>query len=149
MGQLRLALWELRQEEEELQPERKRLPPTGWKKLRVDETKDLAMERNILNRGSVGKAKVKEALSRDLLFWCERQSNMEASIRGGGSRYASRSDSRVGTEQSQFLETLTGSDSREHLHDSSGSKMLTTILAVLESSRERTTRWSGMAQARD
>ena len=47
VGQLRLALRELRQEEEEPQPERTRLLPLGWKRFPVAEIKELAMERNI------------------------------------------------------------------------------------------------------
>ena len=60
VGQLRLALRELRQEEEELQPERKRLLPHGWKSFRAEVC------------GPDGKTKVKEALIRDLLRLCER-----------------------------------------------------------------------------
>ena len=44
-------------------------------------------------------------------------------------------DGPVGTEQSEFPETLTGSDGRGHLLDSDGSKTLTTIFAVLGSWR--------------
>ena len=73
VGQLRLALRELRQEEEELQPERKRLLPHTWKRFRAEEINELAMERNIPVRGPDGQAKVKDALIRDLLRWCERQ----------------------------------------------------------------------------
>ena len=47
---------------------------------------------------------------------------------------------RIGTEQHEFLETPIGFDGRGHLHDSDGSKTVKTILAVLESSRGRTTR---------
>ena len=73
VGQLRLALRELRQEEEELQPERKKLLPPGWKSFRTEEIKELAMEQNIPICGPNGKPQVKEALIRDLLRWCERQ----------------------------------------------------------------------------
>ena len=45
--QLRLALQELRYEEEELRPGRKKLLPPGWKRDRVEEIKELAVERNI------------------------------------------------------------------------------------------------------
>ena len=74
VGQLRLALREPRKQEEELQPERKRLLPHGWKSVRAEEIKELAMERNIPVCGPDGKTKVKEALIRDLLRWCERES---------------------------------------------------------------------------
>ena len=70
--------------------------------------------------GPVGKAKVKEALTRDLLSWGERQHCLQA---GSGGR-ARRCDDRVGTEQSEFSETPTGSDGRRHLQDSNGSKTL-------------------------
>ena len=40
-GELRMALRQLRQEEEELQPGRKKLLPPGWKRFRVEEIKDL------------------------------------------------------------------------------------------------------------
>ena len=140
MGQLRLALREVRREEEERQPERKRLLPPDWKRFRTQEIKELAMERIIPVCGPDGKAKAKEALIRDLLRWCERQ---PTAIRGGSSGRASRCsgragqhDDRVGTEQ----ETPTGSDGRGHLHDSNGSKTLMTILVVLGTSRRRTTR---------
>ena len=46
VGQLRLALRELRHEEEDLQPERKKILPLGWKRFRVKEIKELGMERN-------------------------------------------------------------------------------------------------------
>ena len=39
VGQLRLALRELRQGEEELQPERKKLLPLDWKRFRAEEIK--------------------------------------------------------------------------------------------------------------
>ena len=67
VGQLRLPLRELRQEEEELQLERKKLLPLGWKRLRAEEMKELAMERNIPICGPNGKPQVNEALIRDLL----------------------------------------------------------------------------------
>ena len=73
VGQLRLALRELRFEEEELQPVRKKLLPLGWKRYRVEEIKGLAVERNISTSGPDGKPLVKEALIRDLLRRCERQ----------------------------------------------------------------------------
>ena len=41
------ALWQLRHEEDELQHERKKLLPLGWERFRVEEIKELAMERNI------------------------------------------------------------------------------------------------------
>ena len=80
VGQLRLALRELRQEEEELQPERKRLLPPGWKRIRAEEIKELAMERNIPIGGPTGKPQVKVALIRDLLRWCERQPAIGADV---------------------------------------------------------------------
>ena len=73
VGQLRIALRELRHEEEELQPGRKKLLPPGWKRYRVEEIKELALERNMSTSGPDGKPLVKEALIRDLLRWCERQ----------------------------------------------------------------------------
>ena len=54
------------------------------------------------------------------------------SVRSGR---AGRRDSRIGTEQSEFPETPTGSDGRGHLHDSDGSKTLKTICLLLGSSR--------------
>ena len=56
VGQLRLALRELRHEEEELQPVRKKLLPPGWR-YQVEEIKELATD--------------EEALIRDMLRWCE------------------------------------------------------------------------------
>ena len=46
VGHLRLTLWEFRQEKEEFQVEREKLLPLGWKWLRAEEIKELAMERN-------------------------------------------------------------------------------------------------------
>ena len=66
VGQLRLALRELRHEEEELQPGRKKLLPPGWKRYRVEEIKELALERNMSTSGNDGKPLVKEALIRDM-----------------------------------------------------------------------------------
>ena len=62
VGQPRLALRELRHEEEELQPGRKKPLPPSWKRYRVEEIKDLAIERNISTSGPDGKTLVKEAL---------------------------------------------------------------------------------------
>ena len=59
MGPFRLALRELRQEEVELQPERKKLLPLGWKRFRAEEIKELAMERTIPIGGPNGKPQVK------------------------------------------------------------------------------------------
>ena len=140
VGQLRLALRELRQEKEELQPERKRLLPHGWKRFQADEIKELAMERNIPVCGPDGKTKVKEALIRDLLRWCERQPEVEASPLGACRIRASRPDNQVGTEQSRFTESKTEPDERGDLHDSNGTESRTTIWAVFGSSRVRTTR---------
>ena len=47
VGQLRLSMRELRQEEEELQPEPKKLLPLSWKRFRAEEIKELVMERKI------------------------------------------------------------------------------------------------------
>ena len=88
VGHLRLALRELRREEEE---QRKRLLPPGWKRFRAEEIKEVVMERSVPVGGPDGKTKVKEALIRDLLC------------------------------------------GRGHLHDS---KTLTTVLAVVGTSRE-------------
>ena len=77
VGQVRSALRELRRQEEELQPERKKLLPPGWKRIRAEEIKELALERNISMTGPDGKRQVKEALIRDLLRWCERQTEPE------------------------------------------------------------------------
>ena len=44
VGQVRLVLREVRREEEELQPERKKLLPPGWKRFRAEEMKELALE---------------------------------------------------------------------------------------------------------
>ena len=61
VGQLRMALRELRQEEEELQPERKKLLPPGWKRFRAAEIKELAMARNIPICGPNGMPQVKDS----------------------------------------------------------------------------------------
>ena len=114
MGQLRLALRELRQREEELQPKRKKL--LTWLE---------ATERNIPICGPNGQPQVKEALIRDLLL--VRETDRNGNVCSGR---AGRRDGRVGTEQSEFPETPTGSDGRGHLHDSDGSKTLKTICAV-------------------
>ena len=70
----------------------------------------------------------------------ETDRNGNGAVRGVCSGRAGRRDGRVGTEQSEFPETQTGFDGKGHLHDSDGSKSLKTILAVLGSSRGRTTR---------
>ena len=70
VGQLRLAVREFGQEEEKLQPERKKLLPPGWQRFRAEEIKELAMERNIPICEPNGKPQVKETLIRDLLRWC-------------------------------------------------------------------------------
>ena len=127
--------------EVEVQPERKKLLSLGWKRFRAEVIKELAMERTIPIGGPDGKTKVKEALIRDLLRWCERQTGTGTAPFGGVcSGRAGRRDGRVGTEQSKFPETSTGSDRRRCLHDSDGSKTLITIFAVLGSPRTRTTR---------
>ena len=81
--QLWLAQQELRQEEEELQPERK----------------GPALERNI----PAGQPQVKEALIRDLLHRCERQT-----------------ETRSARSRMRFLETPIGFDGRGHLQVSVG-----------------------------
>ena len=140
VGQVRLALRELRRQEEELQPERKKLLPPGWKRIRAEEIKELALERNISMTGPDGKRQVKEALIRDLLRWCERQTEPETAPFG-----ACAADVPITTaaesaqSRDEFLETPTG-DGRRCLRDSDGSKTLNTVLAVLGSSRGRTTR---------
>ena len=120
VGQLRLALRELRHEEEELQPERKKLLLRGWKRFRVEEIKELAMERNISIYGPDGKPQVKEALIRDMLRWCERQTEtgtvplgacavdvpMTATTGSAQSRVNSQRR-RLGTEEDVFV-TPTG-----------------------------------------
>ena len=70
----------------------------------------------------------------------ETDRNGNGTVRGVCSGRAGRRDGRVGTEQSKFPETSTGSDRRRCLHDSDGSKTLNTIFTVLGSSRGRTTR---------
>ena len=70
----------------------------------------------------------------------ETEQRGNGAIRDVRSERADRRESRVRTEQSEFRETPTGSDGRGHLQDSDGSKTLKTILAVLGSSRRRTTR---------
>ena len=52
----------------------------------------------------------------------ETDRNGNGAVRGVCSGCAGRRDGRVGTEQSEFPETPTGSDGRGHLHDSDGSK---------------------------
>ena len=59
LGQLRPALRELRHEEEELQPERKKLLPLGWKRFRAEEIKEVSMERNIHISEPDGKPQVR------------------------------------------------------------------------------------------
>ena len=59
----------------DLLPERKKILPPGWKRFRAEEIEELALERNIPICGPNGKPQVKEALIRDLLRWCERQTD--------------------------------------------------------------------------
>ena len=83
---------------------------------------------------------MKEALIRDLLRWCERQPEVGPLPPGAEAAYVPIGvTNRVGTEQSEFRETPTGFDGRGHLHTSNVSETLTTILAVLGTSRRRTT----------
>ena len=98
VGHLRLALREIRREEEELQPERRRRLPPNWKRFRAEEVKELVIVQNILVCGTDGKGKVKEELIRDVLRWEETTSqNGNMAIRAGTIKRASRSDDLFGT----------------------------------------------------
>ena len=76
---------------------------------------------------------------RDLLRWCETDRNRNGAAWSMCGGRADHHDDRISPEQGEFPETPTG-DGRRCLHDSNGSKTMTTILAVLGSSRGRTTR---------
>ena len=58
----------------------------------------------------------------------ETDRNRNGAARSMCSGRADQHDDRISTEQSEFLETPTG-DGRRYLHDSDGSKTLTTVLA--------------------
>ena len=125
---------------------------TPPRRYRVEEIKELAVERNISTSGPDGKPLVKEALIRDLLRWCERQpQDRNGAARSMCSGRADQHDDRLSTEHGEFPETPTG-DGRRCLHDLDGSKTLTSVLGVLGSSRGRTSRqilsrtWDGLSK---
>ena len=91
---------------------------------------EMAMERNIPICGLNGKPGQGGVDSRPAALVRETDRNGNGTVRGLCSGRASRRDCRVGTEQSEFPETPTGSDGKGHLHDSDGSKTLKTIFAV-------------------
>ena len=126
--------------EVELQPERKKLLPLDWKRFRAEEIKELAMERTIPIGGPTASPRSRGVDSRPAALVRDTDRNGNRTVRGVCSGRAGRRDGRVGTEQSKFPETSTGSDRRRCLHDSDGSKTLNSIFAVLGSSRGRTTR---------
>ena len=69
----------------------------------------------------------------------ETDRTRDGAVRGMCGGRADQHGGRVSPEQDEFLETPTG-DGRRCLRDSDGSKTLNTVLAVLGSSRGRTTR---------
>ena len=112
VGQLRLALRELRQEVEELQPERKKILPPGWKRFRAGNIKELALELNIPICGPNGKPQVKEALIRDLMRWCERQTDT-GTVPFGACAADVQVDATIGSAQSRVNSRRRRLDSTE------------------------------------
>ena len=119
------------------------------------------MEWNIPVCGPDGKTKVKEALIRDLLRWCEGQPEVEASPLGACAADVPvdptiRSAQRRADSQS----TPTESDERGHLRDSNGSKSRTTMsgsFGIFEGENDKpspvsnvgTRRWNAPARGWD
>ena len=157
MGQFRLGLRELRQERWNFSPSERNYSHLVGRDSEPKRSRNWQWNGPSQSVGPTASPRSRGVDSRPAALVQETDGNGNGTVRGVCSGRAGRRDGRVGTEQSKFPETSTGSDRRRCLHDSDGSKTLNTIFAdfgILEEKDDPPnpvsnvgTRW-GMVSAR-